>query len=115
MEWIPVAGLLGLAFLLINLSANSSFAKNQEKKALKNAREWAKKNPQKVRRAKNIDKKIDSGLSLIFKIIFICIISVVGFYFLHPILKFFAAFPLFLAIFGAAISLAILLNNKSKD
>ena len=68
MEWVSVAALLGLMILLINLSAKSSFAKNQKKKALKSARDWAKKNPKKVRRAKNIDKKVDSTFFLIFKI-----------------------------------------------
>ena len=111
MEWVSVVALLGLMILLINLSAKSSFAKNEEKKALKSARDWAKKNPKKVRRAKNIDKKVDSTFFLIFKILLIGVISIVFFFTLHPAIQFFAAAPIFLTLFVVGI---ILINLSTK-
>jgi hypothetical protein len=47
----------------------SQWAIKREKKKLKEAEKWAKKNPEKIKRAKKIEDTISSGFNFVFKIL----------------------------------------------
>ena len=67
--WLYVIGCLSFAFFLVHIMTKSQWAIKRDKKKLKEAEIWAKKNPEKVKRAKKIEDAIGSGFNFVFKIL----------------------------------------------
>ena len=67
--WLYVIGCLSFTFFLVHIMTKSQWAIKRDKKKLKEAEKWAKKNPEKVKRAKKIEDAIGSGFNFVFKIL----------------------------------------------
>ena len=67
--WLYVIGCLSFAFFLVHIMTKSQWAIKRAKKKLKEAEKWAKKNPEKIKRAKKIEDAIGSGFNFFFKIL----------------------------------------------
>jgi hypothetical protein len=66
--WLFVIGFLTFVFFLVHIMTKSQWAIKRDKKKLKEAEKWAKKNPEKVKRAKKIEDAVGSGFDFVFKI-----------------------------------------------
>lgn len=67
--WLFVIGFLSFVFFLAHIMTKSQWAIKRDEKKLKEAEKWAKKNPEKVKRAKKIEDAIGSGFNFVFKIL----------------------------------------------
>ena len=67
--WLYIIGCLSFAFFLVHIMTKSQWAIKRAKKKLKEAEKWAKKNPEKIKRAKKIEDAIGSGFNFFFKIL----------------------------------------------